>query len=85
LESAKSIISLLRDDDNLISAPTFTDSLMPSVTSSANIHDHDDMIWIPVRHKVHKKMKLSKNIAGKAEMSTLSSNRFSPLDNLKVN
>jgi len=58
---------------------------MPSVTSSVNIHDHGDMKWIPVRHKDQKKMKSSYNIAGKVEMSTLSSNHFSPLDNLKVN
>ena len=38
LESAKTIISLLRDDNNLVSAPTSTDSLMPSVNSSANIY-----------------------------------------------
>jgi hypothetical protein len=43
------------------------------------------MNWIPLRHKDHKKTKSSYNIAGKEEMSTLSSNRFSPLDNLKVN
>jgi hypothetical protein len=85
LESAKTIISLLRDDNNLTSAPTVTDSLMPRVTSSANIHNHDDMNWIPARHKVHKKMKSSYNIAAKVEMSTLSSNWFSPMDNLKVN
>jgi hypothetical protein len=58
---------------------------MPSVTSSANIHDHNYVNWIPARHKVRKKTKSSYNIAGKVEMSTLSSNRFSPLDNLKVN
>jgi len=85
LESAKTIISLLRDDNNLTSAPSVSDNLMPSVTSSANIHDHGDMNWIPVRHKDHKKTKSSYNIAGKVEMSPLSSNRFSPLDNLKVN
>jgi len=85
LESSKTIISLLRDDNNLTSAPTVTDSLMPGVTSSANIHDHDDMKWTPARHKVHKKIKSSYNIAGKVEMLTLSSNCFSPLDNLKVN
>ena len=43
------------------------------------------MNWIPLRHKDHKKMKSSCNIAGKVEMSTLSSNHFSPLDILKVN
>ena len=85
LESSKTIISLLRDDNNLTSAPTVTDSLMPGVTSSANMHDHDDMKWTPARHKVHKKIKSSYNIAGKVEMLTLSSNCFSPLDNLKVN
>jgi hypothetical protein len=85
LESAKTIISLLRDDNNLVSAPTSTDSLMPSVNSSLNVRDHDDMNWIPLRHKDHKKTKSSCNIAGKVEMSTLPSNRFSPLDNLKVN
>jgi hypothetical protein len=85
LESAKTIISLLRGDNNLTSDPTVTDSLMPSVTSSVNIHNHDDMNWILARHKVHKKKKLSYNIAAKVEMSTLSSDRFSPLDNLKVN
>jgi hypothetical protein len=85
LESAKTVTSFLRDDDNLTSAPTVTDSVMLSVTSSANIHDHDDMNWIPARHKVHKKTKSSYNIAAKVEMSTLSSNRFSPLDNHKVN
>jgi len=58
---------------------------MLSVTSSANIHDHDDMNWIPVRHKVHKKTKSSYNIVRKVEMSNLSPNRFSPLDNLEVN
>jgi protein-tyrosine-phosphatase len=40
--------------------------------------------WIPAIHKAHKNTKSSYNIAGKVEMSTLS-NRFSPLDNLKVN
>ena len=85
LESAKTIISLLRDDNNLVSAPTVTDCLMPSVTSSVNTHDHDDMNWIPARHKDHRKTKSSYNIAGKVAMSTLSSNHFSPLDNLKVN
>jgi hypothetical protein len=84
LEYAKTIISLLRDD-NLVSAPTVTDSPMPGVTSYANIHDHDDMNWTPARHKVHKKMNSSYNIAGKVEMSTLSSNCFSPLDNLEAN
>jgi hypothetical protein len=49
------------------------------------MHDHGDMNWIPVRHKDRKKTKSLYNIAGKVEMSTLSSNRFSPLDNLKVN
>ena len=43
------------------------------------------MTWTPARHKVHKKMKSSYYIAGKVEMSTLSSDCFSPLDNLKVN
>jgi len=61
-----------------------TATLMSGVIS-ANIHDHDDMNWAPARHKVHKKTKSSYNIAGNAEMSTLSSNCFSPLDNLKVN
>jgi hypothetical protein len=75
LESSKTIISLLRDDNNLTSAPTVTDSLMPSV-ASANIHGHDDMNWTPARHKVHKKTKSSYNIAGKAEISNLSSNRL---------
>jgi len=40
--------------------------------------------WLPARHKVNKK-KISYNIAWKAELSTISSNRFSPLDKLKVN
>ena len=43
LESAKTIISLLTDDNNLNSAPSVSDDLMPSVTSSANINDHGDM------------------------------------------
>ena len=84
LESAKTTISLLRDDNTLTSAPIVTDSLMLGVTS-ANMHDHNDMNWTPDRHKVHKKMKSSYNTAGNAEMSTMSSNHFSPLDNLKVN
>jgi len=66
MESAKTIISLLRCDNNLISARTVTDSL-PSVTSSSNIHDHDDVNWIPARYKVHKKTKSSCNIVGKVE------------------
>ena len=57
LESAKTTIYLHRDDKNLTIAPTVTDSLMPSVTSSANVHDHDDMNWMPARHKAHKKTK----------------------------
>jgi hypothetical protein len=84
LESAKTITSLIRDD-NMTSAPTVTDSLIPGVTSSANIHDHDDMKWIPARQKVHKKTKSSYNIVWMAEMSAISTNHFSPLDNLKVN
>ena len=68
----------------MTSAPTVTDSLMPGVTSSVNTHDYD-MNWIPARRKVHKKTKSSYNIAWKAEMSAISSNHFSPLDNLKVN
>ena len=43
LESAKTIIFLRTDDNNLASAPSVSDNLMPSVTSSANIHDHGDM------------------------------------------
>ena len=43
LETAKPIIFLRTDDNNLASAPSVSDNLMPSVTSSANIHDHGDM------------------------------------------
>jgi hypothetical protein len=42
LESAKTIISLLRDDNNLISALIATDNPMPDLNSNANILDHDD-------------------------------------------
>jgi hypothetical protein len=76
LESAKTIISLLRENNNMTSAPTVTDSLMTGVTSFANVHDHDDMNWTPARHKDHKKTKSSYNIAWKVEMSALSPNRF---------
>jgi hypothetical protein len=38
LESAKAIISLLRNGNNLISASIVPDSLMPSVIPSTNIH-----------------------------------------------
>jgi hypothetical protein len=85
LESAKTIISLLTDDNNSTSAPSVTDSPMPGLISTANIHDHDDMNWIPARHKVNKKKISPYNTAWKAELSTISPNRFSPLDNLKVN
>lgn len=83
LESAKTIISLLRDD-NLISAPLATDNPMPDLNSNANILDHDTN-WIPPKHKVNKKKPSSYNSTWKPKQSTLSSNRFSALDNLKVN
>jgi len=83
-ESAKTIISLLRDDNNSTSAPSVSDSPMPGVISTVNIHDHGDANWFPARHKVNKK-KISYNTAWKAELSTISSNHFSPLDNLKAN
>lgn len=57
---------------------------MPVVISTAKMRDNDDANWFPGRHKVNKK-KLYDNTAWKAELSTISSNRFSPLDNLKVN
>jgi hypothetical protein len=86
LESAKTIISLLRDDNNLIIAPLATDNPMPDLNSNANILDHDDTNWIPANHKVNKKkIPSSYNSTWKPNLSTLSSNRFSPLDNLKVN
>jgi hypothetical protein len=85
LESAKTIISLLRDDNNSTSAPSVTDSPMPGVISTLNIHDHSGVNWVPARHKVNKKKISSYNTEWKAELSTISSNRFLPLDNLKVN
>jgi hypothetical protein len=87
LELAKTIISLLRDDNSLISAPLATDNLMPDLNSNANILDHDDINWISAKHKVNKKKipPSSYNSTWKPKLSTLSSNRFSPLDNLKVN
>jgi len=76
--------SFLRDDNNSTSAPSVSDSPVPGVISTVNIHDHGDVNWLPARHKVNKK-KISYNIAWKAELSTISSNRFSRLDNLKAN
>jgi hypothetical protein len=85
LESAKTIISLLRDDNTLISAPLATDNPMPDLNSNANILNHDDTNWIPAKHKVNKKkIPSSYNSTWKPKLSNISSNRFSPLDNLKV-
>jgi hypothetical protein len=85
LESLTTTIYLHRDHNNSTSAPKVTDSLMPSVNSSTYVHDHDDMNCTPARHKAHRKTKSSYGIAGKVEMAAFSSNRFLPLDNLKVN
>ena len=85
LESAKTIISLLRDDKNFISTPLATDNPMPDLNSNANILDHDDTNGIPAKHKVNKKkIPSSYNSTWKPKLSTLS-NQFSPLDNLEVN
>lgn len=42
-ESAKTIISLLRDDNNSTSAPSMSDSPVPVVISTVKIHDHGDV------------------------------------------
>jgi hypothetical protein len=56
---------------------------MLGVLSTATIRDDEN--WIPARYKVNKKKSSSYNTAWKVELSTISSNRFSPLDNLRVN
>jgi hypothetical protein len=43
------------------------------------------MHWIPAKHEVNKKNISPNNTAWKAEFTTISTNRFSPLDNLRVN
>jgi len=59
---------------------------MPNLNSNANILYHDSTNWIPAKHKVNKKkIPSSYNSTRKPKLSTLSSNRVSPLDNLKVN
>ena len=59
---------------------------MLDLNSNANILNHDDINWIPAKRKVNKKkIPSSYNSTWKPKLSTLSSNRFSPLDNLKVN
>jgi superfamily II DNA helicase RecQ len=85
LESAKTIISLLRNDNISSSVPPSTDNPTPSVITTANTHNHVDPNWIPVKHKVNKKKIAPYNTARKAALITISTNRFSPLDNLKVN
>jgi hypothetical protein len=62
-----------------------TDSPTPSVITTANTHNHVDSNWIAVKPKVNKKQISPYNTAWKAELTTVSINRFSPLDNLKVN
>jgi hypothetical protein len=59
---------------------------MSNLNSNVNILYHDSTNWIPAKHKVNKKkIPSSYNSTWKPKLSTLSSNRVSPLDNLKVN
>lgn len=39
--------SFLRDDNNSTSAPSVSDSPVPGVISTVNIHDHGDVNWLP--------------------------------------
>jgi hypothetical protein len=84
LESAKTIIFLLRDDNISTSVHSLADNPMLSVINAYS-HNLVNTNWIPAMHKVNQKKISPYTTAWKVELTTISTNCFSPLDNLKVN
>ena len=83
LKSARTIISLLKEDSNsTCDFPAMDSPLQGQPT--ANIQSAMDLNWNTVTCKANKKKVLTPNNIWMTELQQTSTNRFSPLDNLKV-
>ena len=83
LKTARTIITLLKDEVNSTCDFPTLDSWQHHQTS-ANIQSATDTIWTTVTDKANKKKVWTLNNIRKTEPQITSTNRFSPLDNVKI-
>jgi hypothetical protein len=84
LESANTIISFLKEDNNLTSVHPTLDGTLQS-GCAVNMQIVVDPIWNPVNYKTNEKRTSIPNISRVTNPLITTVNRFWPLDNLKVN
>jgi hypothetical protein len=85
LKSAKTIISLLRDNVNKVNTPDATNILKPSLSCESSVYEKAGDKWIPVVHSFNKKMKTPTLTPMRTEQPIMSSNCFTPLATLNKN
>jgi len=85
LKSARTIISLLREDINKANAPKATNLPKPSILCGSSGYEQAVGKWIPVVHSFNKRKKMPTVTSMSTEQSYVSSNRFTPLTNLNEN
>jgi hypothetical protein len=83
LKSARTIISLLKEDSNLTCDFPAVDCPLQG-QPTVNIQSATDLNWNTVTGKANKKKVSTPNNIWKTKLQLASTNRFSPLDNLKV-
>ena len=83
LKTARTIISLLKEEANSTCDFPTLDGLQYHQTSE-NIQSATDTTWTVVTDKANKKKVWTPNNIRKTELQITSTNRFSPLDNLKI-
>ena len=85
LQSAITIISLLREDFNKVNTSEATNIPMQSLPCESSGYEKASDQWIPVVHCSDKKKKMPTVTSMKTDQSSIYSNRFSPLTNLNKN